>query len=135
MAVDVPLRRAWNVGSIAQHCAMPMQFSFPGSRRPVKAGHDFASCGFTSGTSQLLAGLAINYGPFTGRTDEASLDIIGGGGVATSGIQTFAIWSPSAVSVTPPPVPEPATFALICTGLIAWVVPLGRRARSIARAQ
>jgi hypothetical protein len=91
--------------------------------------------GFTSGTSQLLAGLATNYGPFTGRSDEASLDIIGGGGVATSGIQTFAIWSASAVSVTPTPVPEPATFALLCTGLITLMLPLGRRARRIALAQ
>ena len=88
---------------------------------------------FTSGTSQLLAGVATNYGPFTGRTDEASLETIGGGGVATSGIQTFAVWSPSAV--TPSPVPEPTTIAMLCTGLITMVLPLRRRARRIARAQ
>jgi hypothetical protein len=86
---------------------------------------------FTNGSSLLLVGLATNYGPFTGRTDEASLSSAGGGGVTTSGIQTFAVWSPSPVA----PVPEAPSVALLGTALIVFVLPLGRRARRLARAR
>jgi hypothetical protein len=58
--------------------------SHPGLTRGCPLG-DFNVCialtpySFSSG-SLLLAGLATNYGPFTGRADEASLGSIGGGG-------------------------------------------------------
>ncbi len=69
--------------------------------------------GFSQGTF-LLLGIATNYGPVTGRTDEASLSNIVGGGTVTSGIQTFAVWSVSPVAT----VPEPSTVALLGPGLI-----------------
>jgi hypothetical protein len=85
--------------------------------------------GFSGGT-QLLAGFAINYGSvfedFGEKTDEAVLSSIVGGGTVTSGIQTFAVWSPSSVTSA---VPEPSTLVLVGSGLIAVM----RRARRIAR--
>ena len=86
-----------------------------------------------SGGLLLLAGFATNYGSVYDwtLTDLASLSSIVGGGTVTAGNQTFAVWSVSPV-VT---VPEPSTVALLSTGLLALMRPLGRRARRIARAQ
>lgn len=88
-----------------------------------------------SGGLELLTGNAINYGSFYEgdplRIDQASLGSIVGGGTPTSEIQTFAVWSLSQVTA----VPEASTLGLLCAGLVAMVVSMGRRARKIRRGQ
>jgi len=112
--------------------------SHPGLTRGCTDGA-FRECtaltpyGFSGGTL-LLVGFATNYGDFfegSALVDNASLGSIVGGGTVTLGTQTFAAWSPSEVTTA---VPEPSTVALLCTGLIALMLPLGRRARRV-RAQ
>lgn len=71
--------------------------------------------GFEIGTSLLQSGFATNYGSASLLSDVASLGTTGGGGVETSGIQTFAVWSLSPVNG----VPEAPTLALLCAGLLA----------------
>jgi len=83
--------------------------------------------GFSGGTL-LLVGFATNYGSVFDNTaliDHAVLGSVSGGGLPTSDVQTFAVWSPS--TVTANPVPEPATVTLLSSGLAALV--LRRRAR------
>jgi len=87
--------------------------------------------GFSGGT-QLLVGFATNYGAFfdgSALIDNASIGSIVGGGTVTAGTQTFAVWSAS--PVTPTPVPEPSTVALLGSGLIAAMRPFARRARRL----
>ena len=74
-------------------------------------------------TTQLLVGFATNYGSFfDGSTliDHAVLGSVVSGGIVTSDVQTFAVWSPS--TVTANPVPEPATVTLLSSGLAAWAL-------------
>jgi len=98
-----------------------------------RAAADFTGClGLTpdafSGGTGLLTGAAASYGPMTGQPDHASPSSMGGGATATSGIQTLAAWSQSAVTE----IPEPSTFGLLCAGLVAVAVSLRRRFTSTA---
>ena len=82
-----------------------------------------------AGFSVCLAQAPYGFtGPATGLPDETSPGSIGGGdGGVTSGIQTFAVWSRSAVIA----IPEPSTLGLLCAGFVAMVVSLSRRRRPV----